>query len=88
MNDLRGKRAMRSVMLFCAFVGATLGLTVFLGEDTVAAEPREVAQAETAREQPRLRLAQATGAGRKAGYAAGGKEKLSKLSGGHDYPFE
>ena len=67
---------MRSAMLSCAFAGAILSHTAFLSQNGVAGES-EAGQTQTVPTQPRLRLAQSTGAAWKTGTAIGGEQKLS-----------
>jgi cytochrome c554/c'-like protein len=66
---------MRNAMLSCAFVGAILSHTSFLSQNVVAGSS-EVVETATVHAQPRLRLAQNTGATRKTGTVAGDEEKL------------
>ena len=67
---------MRNAMLSCAFASALLSHAAFLSQDAVAASG-EAGQTQAAQAQPRLRLAQNTGAPGKAGAAVGGEQKVS-----------
>src|SRR5262245_28293266 len=67
---------MRIVMLSCAFAGAVLSYAAFPSQNAVAVSG-EAGQTQTADQQPRLRLAQSTGAAAKTGSASGGEQKLS-----------
>src|SRR5262245_20837608 len=63
---------MRNAMLSCAFATAILSHVAFLNQNAVAGSS-ETGQSQTAQAQPRLRLAQNTGAAEKAG----GEQKVS-----------
>src|SRR5262245_51497755 len=67
---------MRTAILSCALAGAILSHTAFLSQHAVAGSS-QAAEAPTGQAEPRLRLAQNTGAARKTGTATGGEEKLS-----------
>jgi nitrate/TMAO reductase-like tetraheme cytochrome c subunit len=66
---------MRNAMLSCAFLGAILSHTAFLSQN-VAAGSSEAVETPSVKAEPRLRLAQNTGAAGKTGSAPGGGEKL------------
>src|SRR5258705_8640053 len=66
---------MRNAMLSCAFVGAILSHTAFLSQNAVAGSS-EAVETSTVQAQPRLGLAQNTGAAEKTGAVAGGEVKL------------
>jgi nitrate/TMAO reductase-like tetraheme cytochrome c subunit len=68
---------MRNAMLSCAFASAILSQTAFLSQNVVAGSS-EGGQTQTVQAQPRLRLAQNTGAPGKTGTAIGGKQRLSE----------
>jgi len=63
---------MRNAMLSCAFASAILSHVAFLNQNAVAGSS-ETGQSQAAQAQPRLRLAQNTGAAEKAG----GEQKVS-----------
>ena len=67
---------MRNVILSGAFASAILSHTAFLSQDAIAGSS-EAGQTQTVQAQPRLRLAQNTGAAGKTGTAVGGEQKLS-----------
>jgi nitrate/TMAO reductase-like tetraheme cytochrome c subunit len=66
---------MRYAMLSCAFASAMLSHTVLLGQNAVAGS-NEAGQTKGVQAQPRLRLAQNTGAVSKTGTTTGGEQKL------------
>src|SRR5262245_17612747 len=65
---------MRNAMVSCAFASAILSHPAFLSQNAVAGSS-EAGQTQTVQAQPRLRLAQNTGAG-KTGAVIGGEQKL------------
>jgi len=65
-----GKKVMRTAMLSCALASAILGSSAILGQNAVA-ELRKAEQIRADQRQPRLRLAQSTGAVGKPGTGAG-----------------
>jgi nitrate/TMAO reductase-like tetraheme cytochrome c subunit len=67
---------MRNAMLCCAFASALLSHTAFLSQNAVAGSS-ESGQTQTVHAQPRLRLAQNTGAAGKTGTVVGSEQKLS-----------
>src|SRR5687767_7886647 len=67
---------MRNAMRSCAFASALLTHTGLLNQHAVA-EPGEAGQIQTVQAQPRLRLAQNTGAAGRTGTAVGGEPKVS-----------
>jgi nitrate/TMAO reductase-like tetraheme cytochrome c subunit len=67
---------MRYAVLSCAFASAMLSHTVFASQGAVAGSS-EVGQTQPLQAQPRLRLAQNTGAAGKTGTVIGGGQKLS-----------
>src|SRR5262249_1056438 len=70
------KRLSDISMLSCAFASAILSHASFLSQNAVAGSS-EAGQTQTIQAQPRLRLAQNTGAAGKTDTAMGGKQKLS-----------
>jgi hypothetical protein len=64
---------MRIAMLSCAFVGAILSHTALLSQNAVAGSG-EAVESPTVQAQPRLRLAQNTGAGKTRTTIGGGKK--------------
>jgi nitrate/TMAO reductase-like tetraheme cytochrome c subunit len=67
---------MRNAMLSCAFASAIVSHTAFLSQNAVAGS-NEAGQTQAVQAQPRIKLAQSTGAAWKAGTAVGGEQKLS-----------
>src|SRR5215467_13554270 len=70
------KRLSDISMLSCAFASAILSHAAFLSQNAVAGS-REAGQTQTVQAQPRLRLAQNSGAAGKTGTVIGGEQKLS-----------
>jgi nitrate/TMAO reductase-like tetraheme cytochrome c subunit len=67
---------MRNAVLSCAFAGVILSQTALLSQ-SAAAGTSKAGQIQSVQAQPKLRLAQNTGASNKAGAVMGGEQKLS-----------